>query len=180
MIHLLFSASLWLAPQTAPPEPEPTPADIEAARMIERHRAEDLCVTRLRPANETVEACTDRRLAMMRSQPNFSSVSPAHARAARVRCESEGLADGETLAACMARGDDVMIEDIFGSNIGAVIDLDAPAAAPEPPPAPRQPSRACAREAVRSADGTRSSSTVVCGNDAELARQVRDRLQPDR
>lgn len=178
MIHLILSASFWLAPQTAPTS-APTPADIETAQMIERHRAEGLCVTRMRPASETVEACTDRRLAAMRSQPGYT-LSPAQARSARLRCERDGLADGETLIACMAREDDLVIDDIFGSDIGAPIDLDAPAAVPEPPPPPRPPSRACERETVRSADGTTTSSTTVCGDDADLARRVRDRLRPDR
>lgn len=172
MIHLILSASFWLTPQTAP-----TPADIETAQMIERHRAEVLCVTRMRPANETVEACTDRRLAAMRSQPDYT-LSPAQARSARLRCERDGLADGETLIACMAREDNLVIDDIFGSDIGAPIDLDAPAAVPEPPSRPRLPSRACERETVRSADGT--TTTTVCGDDEDLARRVRDRLQPDR
>lgn len=173
MIHLVLSAVLGLGPQAAPAGAEVTAADIEAAHMIERHAAEVLCVTQLRPENETVAACTDRRLAVMRSQPDFRPVSPTQARAARLRCETEGPRDGETLSACLARDDGVMVEDIFGSDIGAVADLDA--AAPRPAPSPR----ACVRETAQSAEGT-TSATAVCGNDEELAGQVRERLQPDR
>lgn len=193
MISWVAAAGLALTMSRADPATGPSPAEQlayadEAAAMATRWRAEDRCRTMLRPEGESVEACTERRLGLLRTPDggfDYSGVSRIVAGDARKRCEDGELLAGEPIGACMERVmaaiDAEAQDDIFGgaNDLAGAFEITPRAA---PPPRPPEPRAGCRREYTRSEDGSSSSSTVICGNgDHEATRQVLDSLlRPNR
>ena len=123
-----------------------------------------MCETRARPAGETVDACTERRVGAVLA--TFGS--PVMAVSSMERAPGEPPLPG-------ALG----FDEVFR---GMSLDAGGGAEAPRPrPQQPRQP--LCRRETVRTDDEagptrtTSSSTTLVCGNDSGAAREVLDRLR---
>lgn len=161
-LTMLAALALLSQAATTPPEdPARAAYDAEASRLAGRARFEERCIEMPRPEGESVEACTERRIALQDAPP--AGPPPAVAGEARRGCETEGLQAGETLGMCIARRA-APTYDIFATvDVSSAFDID-PQAAPPPPPRRPEPRATCRREYTRSEDGSSTSSTIICGN----------------
>ena len=150
--------------------------DAEARAMVERTRAETDCVRLMRPAGETVAACTERRVAALVGYP--LRMLPAVAGDARRRCDETGLLNGETPGACIDRTIGVLAQedDLFGDELRI---NDTPVASDAEAPAP---DRRCRREIGGDADSGTAWVGLSCGDKEEADRSralLNDMLTPN-
>lgn len=175
MIATLFALSLMTQTASTPPvDPAKAAYDAEASRLAARAPYEERCLTMTRLPGESVEACTDRRMALQ-TTPS-AGPDPERAGEARRGCESEGLLDGETLGLCITRR--MAPEDLF-EDMDLLSGFELTPSAP-PPPAPAPPRRRpfeCRNETVANEDGSVTEAVVICGNgESDAARNVLESL----
>jgi hypothetical protein len=132
------------------------PADRE--KQIVAHlsaRAQELCETRPRPANETLEACTQRRITALLATHGTPAAALTSVGG------PSGAAGGGSL------GFPTLTESVAAASVESTV--------PAPAPAAEAPVR-CRQETTRSQDGTSVSTSLVCGNGDASEQQVRDML----
>lgn len=121
-----------------------------AALAALRQRAQELCETRPRPSGESVEACTDRRATALVT--TYGSATEA-----REAVISPPAPAPTSLATTAGR-----------TSVAAATYQTTNSVTP--------PAEQCRRETTRSADGTSTSTTLICGDSGESERRVREML----
>lgn len=121
-----------------------------AALAALRQRAQELCETRPRPSGESVEACTDRRATAL-------VATYGSAMEAREAVISPPASAPTSLAPTAAL-------------------TSVAAETHQTPNAVTPPAERCRRETTRSAGGTSTSTTLICGDSGESERRVREML----
>lgn len=197
MIVTTLSA-LALLMQATPDDAAYDAYELETVRLVQRADAERRCIDMPRLAGETVDACTDRRLALVPPPQQPLSVVADTAVASRRLCEADGPAPGESLAACVKRrmyAPSQVTPEQEEHPFDRAMRLDreereardhrmaanaAASALGRPLPATRSnDDLRCERRESRSEDGSSVSASFSCGNgDQELLDDLRDNMFP--
>lgn len=152
-ISILALAALMAAQDPAPAAPQ-----AEAERAADLHaRAIHRCETTPRGQNETVQACADRRVAAL--MDTYGTTARALGATAGWLPDEAGPTTGRLGFPTIADG---LAPDTQAS--------------PRPQRAYQPPQSRCRRESTRSEDGSRTSTTVICGAGGAAEQAVRDTL----
>lgn len=172
MMTGMLAIALAVAIQAAPmSEADKDAYNKEAAELATRWRAATDCRERPRLPDETVEACTDRRLAALSAGGNraFYQTSPFAAGEARQRCDDGDQRSGEAPGACITRMMIVIQDETnpfgtfetgFNSPVEEVADRMAPRPRQERP-APQ--TTRCDRNVRNYADENETSMSISFG-----------------